>query len=188
MRVTSTLNRAAVRVLSPLIVWPARRRERGALAAGPAADDTHRPYPTSTISCIGRFREMSTSRTTDFSSIEMSVAVEPTLSNRTELPIDHKAPRPAQQQLKSKLLFPVKFTLTVVVFLIVIAYIVPVAVLQGIGMLGLGLTMPKIMIYVYPSRLGKIHVLVLWAESGGHACDLQDGYPSQSCSACRKLP
>ena len=77
--------------------------------------------------------------------------------------MDHKAPRPAQQQLKSKLLFPVKFTLTVVVFLIVIAYIVPVAVLQGIGMLGLGLTMPKIMIYVYPSRLGKIHVLVLWA-------------------------
>ena len=93
----------------------------------------------------------------------MSVAVEPTLSNRTELPIDHKAPRPAQQQLKSKLLFPVKFTLTVVVFLIVIAYMVPVALLQGIGMLGLGLTMPKIMIYVYPSRLGKIHVLVLWA-------------------------
>ena len=43
----------------------------------------------------------------------MSVAVEPTLSNRTELPIDHTAPRPAQQQLKSKLLFPVKFTLTV---------------------------------------------------------------------------
>ena len=105
---------------------------------------------------------MSTSRTTDFSSIEMSVAVEPTLSNRTELPMDQKAP-PRRQQLKSKLLFPVKFTLTVVVFLIVIAYMVPVVVLQGIGMLALGMTMPKIMIYVYPSWLGKIHVLVLWA-------------------------
>ena len=109
---------------------------------------------------------MSTSRTTDFSSIELNVAVEPSVSNRTELIIDQKAPATAQEQLKSglqRLLFPAKFMLTVVVFLIVIAYMVPVMVLQGIGMLGMMHTMPKIMIYVYPSWLGKIHVLVLWA-------------------------
>ena len=109
---------------------------------------------------------MSTSRTTDFSSIELNVAVEPSVSNRTELIIDQKAPPSAQQQLKSslrRLLFPAKFMLTIVAFLIVIAYMVPVLMLQGIGMVGMMHTMPKIMIYVYPSWLGKIHVLVLWA-------------------------
>jgi hydroxyacylglutathione hydrolase len=108
---------------------------------------------------------MSASRSTDFSSIELNVAVEPSVSNRTEL-ISDEAPPSAQQQLKSslrRLLFPAKFILTIVAFLVVIAYMVPVLMLQGIGMLGMMHTMPKIMIYVYPSSLGKIHVLVLWA-------------------------
>ena len=107
----------------------------------------------------------STSRTTDFTSIELSVAVEPTsrpLGARETRTVEPRA----QQQLQSTLQwlsFPVKFMLTVVAFLIVIAYMVPVMVLQGVGMLGMMVTMPKIMIYVYPSWLGQIHVLVLWA-------------------------
>jgi len=36
---------------------------------------------------------------------------------------------------------------------------VPASLAQGVGMLGMMMTMPAVMIYVYPTRLGMIHVL-----------------------------
>jgi len=91
---------------------------------------------------------------------EVEVVVEPTVQ-----PLDAKAATRRGSLLKRslpKLLWPLKFALTVVVFLAVLVYMLPVMLLQGLGMLAMMYTMPKIMVFVYPSPLGKIHVMVLW--------------------------
>ena len=89
-----------------------------------------------------------------------SVVVEPTLQ-----PLQARSAKrnQAYNSTLKALSFPIKYALTVVVFLAIICYLLPVLILQGIGMLAMSYAMPKIMIYVYPTGLGKIHVLVLWA-------------------------
>jgi uncharacterized membrane protein YgcG len=57
--------------------------------------------------------------------------------------------------------WPVKFTVAFTLFLSSLLYICGASILQGLGMLGMYLTMPSFMRIVYPTPIGKVHTTFL---------------------------
>ena len=60
-----------------------------------------------------------------------------------------------------RVLYPIKFGLSLAGFLTIIVYLLGASIIQGIGMIAMGLVFPTFMRLVYPSRLGKVHTWVL---------------------------
>ena len=75
-----------------------------------------------------------------------------TVGARRELP-----PRSRMQRA----LAPLKYAASLVAFLCAICYMLFVGIMQGIGMLAMYLVMPPFMKIVYPSRLGRLHIVFL---------------------------
>jgi len=51
-------------------------------------------------------------------------------------------------------------SLTVAALLLLLCWLIPALIAQSLGMLAVYFVMPRVMIYVYPTRLGMVHVLV----------------------------
>ena len=68
---------------------------------------------------------------------------------------------PLQGPCARYVLYPLKFTASLVFFLVIVIYLLLALLANSLGMLGMSLVMPSFMRLVYPSRLGQVHTMAL---------------------------
>ena len=83
-----------------------------------------------------------------------------------------------------QLLYPLRYCLSLVSFLVVIVYMLFVSIFQGLGMLGMYTVFPSFMRLVYPSCLGKLHSIALSCYRG---CFLGEEGHSRSIRVVRRF-